>query len=758
MTNTPILPSNMRRLEILADNRGISIDTLLTEMFATYEHTIHPELELSSNEYVDTFIDATRILGDTLDLPEIMNLLLGYVARIVTFDRAYALYIEDSLARIVTSSVGSESITADQVVMDTQWDVMTHPLFKRLFVNQQALLNEDLPTLRDLFSTGDQIQSYLGLPILSNHSVVGFVFVTNKVADFYQEIHIEWLTPFVRLIGYAIQNVKLYLTVSQNADELAALYHATSVLFQADNLRDFAEQITEVVVRAFDYADCGLMIVDRDLQEVIRVSRAGSEGFSPQNRLLLAGKGLVPKSIRQGILIYEPDVQNSADYVTGDNRSRCELVVPLKTSKGIIGVLDFQSTALDAFSSRDQRIIVAFAERVAPALENVLLYDRLREYNKELEVHVQERAVELHHTKEQLEAIIENSPDPIVLLNENGLIQQTNPALFRMLDQLEDDVVGKSIDTFLLADDAQRFRDKFASMMQEHVPCNIEVVLAKPKGIRRNIEISLAPIRHGTGIGVVGNVRDVTQRRQTEELLRDALKNAKDLSDLKSNFVTMASHEFRTPLTTILSSSDIVKNYFERLTSEKLLQHMAKIQREVDHLNGLIDDILLIGSTGDEGFVAKYEIVELPTLIMEVIERIRNLDQDQHVIRVENSCNQTVTDKKLLGHILDNLVSNACKYSASGSDVVVTITCDDDLSLTVKDHGIGIPQTDIDAIFDSFYRGRNVGNVRGTGIGLAIVREALQALSGTAEIESELGKGTSFTVHLPFEPLPKSVL
>ena len=143
----------------------------------------------------------------------------------------------------------------------------------------------------------------------------------------------------------------------------------------------------------------------------------------------------------------------------GMKRSLCELVVPLKTTQGILGVLDFQSLKTHAFSERDQRIIVAFAERVAPALENVLLYDQLRLHTIELEQRFVQRTFELQSTKEQLETILKNSPDAIVLLDSHGVIEQANLSWLSMVGRSMRDVIGQPLSEFLPVEQRQVFYD-----------------------------------------------------------------------------------------------------------------------------------------------------------------------------------------------------------------------------------------------------------------------------------------------------------
>jgi PAS domain S-box-containing protein len=242
------------------------------------------------------------------------------------------------------------------------------------------------------------------------------------------------------------------------------------------------------------------------------------------------------------------------------------------------------------------------------------------------------------------------------------------------------------------------------------------------------------------------------EHKRTEEELRRALEKEKEFGQLKSRFVSMASHEFRTPLTTIMTASDLLKRYSHRMTEEQKLQRLDKIQAEVNHMTQLLEDVLTFGKADAGKLEFNPAPLEVESFCREVIEEIQTLAGAEHTITFSSrsACSSAVMDKKLLRHILTNLLSNAIKYSPPGSTVQFDLFGENGtVVFRVKDQGIGIPPKDQARLFEPFHRAANVGNVSGTGLGLAIAKKAVDLHGGVITTESEVGVGTTFTIAIP---------
>jgi len=258
------------------------------------------------------------------------------------------------------------------------------------------------------------------------------------------------------------------------------------------------------------------------------------------------------------------------------------------------------------------------------------------------------------------------------------------------------------------------------------------------------------------GRGAIWTFVDVTQRHQAEEDIRRALAQQVELSALKTKFVSMTSHEFRTPLATILSSAELLRYYSDRLPEDERIEVIGSIEKAVARMTKMLDGILMIGRADSGNLELHPSVCRLHELCREIAgEAARtnsadgsNLQRlDMHFSGAEI---ELLLDEKLLRHILGNLIGNAFKYSPAGTRVTLTVRADPgEIVAIVADQGIGIPAEDLPRLFETFHRAANVGNISGTGLGLAIVKRAVELHGGKVDVDSTLGEGTRFTVRLP---------
>ncbi len=249
--------------------------------------------------------------------------------------------------------------------------------------------------------------------------------------------------------------------------------------------------------------------------------------------------------------------------------------------------------------------------------------------------------------------------------------------------------------------------------------------------------------------------RDITEQRRMEEQLRDSLVRERKVGEMKSNFVNLVSHEFRTPLGIIMSSAGILENYLDRLTPEKRRQCLVDIQRATRLMSGLVEDVLHLGKLSANREDCCIEPVDLAALCQEFADEVSSSTGARCPIGLDTAGlgPQACADENLLRSILTNLLSNAVKYSPDGSPVSFRVERrGDDAVFTVTDRGIGIAPEDQPRLFEAFHRGGNVAGRNGTGLGLAIVKRCTELQNGRIVISSEPGRGTTATVSLPLFP------
>ncbi|HEY5750715.1 MAG TPA: PAS domain-containing sensor histidine kinase [Chryseolinea sp.] len=253
---------------------------------------------------------------------------------------------------------------------------------------------------------------------------------------------------------------------------------------------------------------------------------------------------------------------------------------------------------------------------------------------------------------------------------------------------------------------------------------------------------------------------EVIERKKAEDEVRRSLEKERELNELKTKFVSIASHEFRTPLSTVLSSASLINQYNDRGEPDKINKHVQRIKSSVNQLTGILNDFLSLGKLEEGKVDVVNEAVNPGEFLDEIKEEMDGVlkDGQQIILNCKMDASEMVCDARILRNILFNLITNASKYSDVNKSIY--ITCRDQQGFVVfevQDEGIGIPEKDQKHMFDRFFRASNSGNVQGTGLGLNIVKRYIDLLQGTISFSSDDNKGTLFTVTIPISTnlLPK---
>ena len=400
-----------------------------------------------------------------------------------------------------------------------------------------------------------------------------------------------------------------------------------------------------------------------------------------------------------------------------------------------------------------------------------------------------------------LTSLFENSTEGIILTNGHGNVILVNPAAQRMFGYNAAELTGKPVETLIplrFAANHHRLRDGFYQHPQNRVMGRGRDLFGKRKDDTEiPVEVSLSFYNRDGELFVIAFIVDITARKKIEhdmllqqkELetmasdmrrlnaqleakveertvilkealqkleesqyeLSEALDKEKQLNEIKSSFVSMASHEFRTPLSTVLSSASLLGKYTLTEQQDKRERHVNKIKDAVKQLNDLLEDFLSLGRLEKGVISAEPVTFAIRPFIEEVVEEMRTaLKPGQQIIIECSSHTSFISDRKLIRNILINLVGNAVKFSPENETVrVIAAIQNQCLVLTVTDNGIGISEEDQQHMFTSFFRGRNAANIQGTGLGLHIVKRYASLLNATLHLQSTLNKGTTVQVRLP---------
>ena len=295
-----------------------------------------------------------------------------------------------------------------------------------------------------------------------------------------------------------------------------------------------------------------------------------------------------------------------------------------------------------------------------------------------------------------------------------------------------------------------------AALELDSTRMDLEYRIIRSDGTMRWIHVRTHPVLNETGeiYRVVGIAEDITVCKIAEEEILKALQREQELSEAKSRFIAMTSHDLRTPLTTIQSSVDLLKHRSEKLSPERQLLHLDRISSATEQMTSMVQDVLLLSEAEAGNLQFNPALVDLAQLCRSVVADLEVAHKNQHIVEFavsdEYGTRDLLLDSKLVRYILINLLTNAFKYSRQGSTIQLHLICHpESVVLRIQNQGIGIPAQDIPRLFESFYRASNAGMVQGTGLGLAIVKQCVDLHGGKITVDSAVGKGATFTVTLP---------
>ncbi len=378
----------------------------------------------------------------------------------------------------------------------------------------------------------------------------------------------------------------------------------------------------------------------------------------------------------------------------------------------------------------------------------------------------------------------------IVIVNQESAIISANPFALELFGYVQEEVLQQSIHLLI----PQRYHHQHAqhhsNYMRQPVnrPMGVGQTLfaVKKNGVEFPVEVSLGNYNDGGEQYVIAFINDISLRRKaqvqlekmndeleftvekrTQELqaamrqlerskedLAALLAKEKELSELKSRFVSMASHEFRTPLSTVLSSAYLVEKYKETEDQPKREKHLQRIISSVNMLTDILNDFLSVAKMEEGKMQARLTDFKLPEMLDVLLQEMRvHTKKGQTIVFAHTGQEMVHLDMSLLRHIAMNLISNAIKFSGEETVISVDTTVDSTaVCLQVTDQGIGISQEDQRHLMERFFRGSNAANIQGTGLGLHIVAKYAELMSGTVICTSELEKGTAFTVTFINQP------
>lgn len=361
---------------------------------------------------------------------------------------------------------------------------------------------------------------------------------------------------------------------------------------------------------------------------------------------------------------------------------------------------------------------------------------------------------ELYKSREKFRLIADNLPVPVIISKiTDGNIMYGNDAFLELSGIKKENLTEfKTTDLYYDPND----RDEVIKLIRQFGQVkNFELRAKKITGEPVWVLISNRIIEFETEKAIATGFYDITERKKAEDEIIKAFKREKELSDLKSRFVTMVSHELRTPLTIILSNKDFLKRNGVKINEDKVDKSLNRIGEAVTRIEKLLNDVLIFGSDENYNPLIHFEYINLGEIIDASVKKAvaTKPENFRPEINIENKIKGEIyIDKQIISEILDNLVENAVKFSRNGNRISIKSEMSGtDLIIQVSDLGIGIPENEIIKITEPFYKAENAKNINGTGLGLAIVNRNLEILNGSIDIQSVIDKETNIKVTIPIK-------
>lgn len=366
----------------------------------------------------------------------------------------------------------------------------------------------------------------------------------------------------------------------------------------------------------------------------------------------------------------------------------------------------------------------------------------------------------------EYQSVIENANAVIIGMDARGYITEWNEMARAVTGFSKNESYLQKLSDFLSLDMQENFSLAMNNVLNGDVVTSYELIILARQQKKVTLLINATPKRSATNevIGILLIGQDITElsayRQSLEQqvfertkALKSALESEKKLVEVKDRFVSMASHEFRSPIGYIRRNIEAIKDQIERLSPDDVRNRLLKIQSQADHLSSLLEDVLTIGKTGATNTKIKANLkpVELKEFFLRIIDEVQTNTQHSHQIKLDFPMESDTieSDENLLRNIFVNLLTNAIKFSPGKDIVFVSVRRNSDLvECRVQDQGLGIGEKDLPKIFEPFHRGDNVQTIKGTGLGLPIVKKAVETLGGEVEVQSKPAVGTIFTVKL----------
>lgn len=549
-------------------------------------------------------------------------------------------------------------------------------------------------------------QSEIAVPIIYEDQVIGVIYSEHSEKDFYQKEYIEVFTTIANLTSSKIKSA----IVSKKREEAEK-----SLKESEERWQNLVENMPEALQ------------ISRD-GEIIYMNPAGLELYEADSLDQLKKVNLRELSNYLQSRIFE---------------ERMELL----HHQGFVDPIEFEITTL----KNSKRFIEANSNTINYNGE-VAIQSVLRDITEK-----KKNERDLLQLSSRLSTLLDNLNTGVLMEQADRKVVHANSKFCDLFGNIfsPEDLMGQDCGELLLKaksffKDPEYFTSSTNHLVNENSrSVNEELELANGKILERDF---IPIIYDGIQYGTVWQYRDITSRKENEQELMRALEAERSYNELNKNFVSMISHEFRTPLTSIQSTSELLLTFSERFTMDDIIKRIDRIHQSSIRMDQLIEDVLTIGKLDAESTLVNTSKINILRFLNDLIEQLEMSELSDRQVEIVSlsETHHIYTDPSLLELILRNMLENAAKYSPKDSKIDFKVReINSVFEFKCTDYGIGIPKDEQDFIFESFKRASNTDGVKGTGLGLPIMQKSVNRLNGTLEFTSELNKGSTFTVRIP---------
>ena len=614
---------------------------------------------------------------------------------------------------------------------------------KALLANRESMTN---PQNEWRLRSGTPSAIWLGVPLNARNRTIGVMAVQDyRDEDAFGEEEKEILTFVAEQIASAIER-------KRREGIQSATYQISEAVHAAEDLNSLYTRIHQIVKGLMSAENFYIALLD-DATGLVSfpyfVDQASPVAPPPAKlttgltgyvlrtqKAVLVSRARRKQQIGESVLLEGLELP----YIESGTPSAIWLGVPLTVRGGTIGAMAVQDYHDEMAYGEDEKQILTFvAGQIALAIDRKQAEQALRE------------------SEAKFRALFEASAQGVMLHDEEKFLE-VNPATVRILGyNSASEIVGKHPSE--TSAPIQPNGERAEVLARQHIAeclakgsAHFEWLARSPAGRNVPIEVILTRIQWSGRQLIQAVIHDITERKNAEAELQKALAREKELGQLKTNFVSMVSHEFRTPLGVIMSSAEILRDYLDRLEPGERERHLQSIHKNTRRMADLMEEVLLLGRF-DAGRMSFDPVpLDLRSVCQRVVAEVLSATGAVCPITLDfrAASDQTRAGERLLRHIFTNLLTNAVKYSEPGTPVEFTVESEGPTLLCrVRDRGIGIPEADQPWLFNAFQRGRNVGNRPGSGLGLVIVKRCAELHGGNVRLESTPGGGTTAIVRLP---------